>query len=104
MSNRNEKNAAPYQMRYAAGLYWLLDMEQRGVPYKKPLATNEVGARIWEMFERGADEKEIAEKLSLEYQVSPNEIREDIAQFCLQLEQCGIVARRESGHEESKPE
>lgn len=96
MGNLSEKNDFPhqmrYQMRYAAGLYWLLDMEQSGVPYRKPLATNEVGARIWELSEQGEDEEQIAEKLSIEYQVSKEEIREDIAQFRLQLKQFGIAA------------
>lgn len=92
MGNLNEKKPSPYQMRYAAGLYWLLDMEQSGVPYRKPFATNEVGARIWELFEQGEDEEKIAEVLSIEYQVSREEIREDLAQFRLQLEQYGITA------------
>lgn len=82
-----------YQMRHAAGLYWILDMEQSGVPYRKPLATNEVGARIWELSGQGVDEEGIAEKLSMEYQVGRNEIREDIAQFRLQLERYGIDVR-----------
>lgn len=96
MNNLNEKSAFPYQMRYAAGLYWILDMEQKGVPYRKPLATNEVGARIWKAFVLGETEEGIAEKLSVEYQVSRDEIREDIAQFWLQLEQYGIDIRRQS--------
>ena len=90
MSNRDVKNTSSYQLRYAAGLYWLLDMEQSGVPYRKPLAVNEVGADIWKLLEQGEGEEEIAEKLSEEYQVSPEAIREDIAQFRQQLEQAGI--------------
>ena len=35
-----------YQLRYAAGIYWLLDMSQPGYPYRKPLPLNEMGAAI----------------------------------------------------------
>ncbi len=90
MSNSDEKYISSYQLRYAAGLYWLLDMEQSGVPYRKPLAVNEVGADIWKLLEQGEEEEKIAEKLSAEYQVSPEAIREDITQFRRQLEQAGI--------------
>ena len=90
MSNRDVQNTSSYQLRYAAGLYWLLDMEQSGVPYHRPLALNEVGADIWKLLEQGGEAEEIAEKLSAEYQVSPEAIREDIAQFRQQLEQAGI--------------
>lgn len=90
MSNRDVKNTSSYQLRYAAGLYWLLDMEQSGVPYRRPLAINEVGADIWKLLEQGEEEEEIAEKLSAEYQVSRMTILEDIAQFRQQLEQAGI--------------
>lgn len=90
MSNRDVNNTSSYQLRYAAGLYWLLDMEQSGVPYHRPLALNEVGADIWKLLAQGEEEEKIAEKLSAEYQVSPEAIREDIAQFRQQLEQAGI--------------
>lgn len=90
MSNSDEKYRSSYQLRYAAGLYWLLDMEQSGVPYRRPLAVNEVGADIWKLLEQGVEEGQIAEKLSAEYQVSPEAIREDITQFRRQLEQAGI--------------
>lgn len=90
MSNSDDKYRSSYQLRYAAGLYWLLDMEQSGVPYRRPLAVNEVGADIWKLLAQGEGEGQIAEKLSVEYQVSPEAIREDITQFRRQLEQAGI--------------
>lgn len=87
MDNLGERRGSQYQMRYAAGIYWLLDMNQKGVPYKKPLATNEVGARIWELTEQGENDETIAEKLSVEYQVEREVIRDDIKQFRMQLQQ-----------------
>ena len=48
-----------YQIRHAAGIYWLLDMEQQGYPYEKPLPLNEMGAQIWEMMQKGLDRKSV---------------------------------------------
>lgn len=76
-----------YQLRYAAGLYWLLDMEQEGVPYKKPLTINSVGAYIWQLLVNGGKQEDIAEKLSEEYQVDREEALRDISCFLKQLEQ-----------------
>ncbi len=81
-----------YQMRYAAGIYWLLDMSQPGYPYKKPAPLNEQGARIWEMTGRGMDIGEISKKLGEWYEVSPDEIRGDVREFYEQLKQQGILS------------
>ncbi|MCM1044465.1 MAG: PqqD family protein [Candidatus Gastranaerophilales bacterium] len=90
MRNPDETGASSYQLRYAAGLYWLLDMKQSGVPYRRPLAVNEVGADIWRLLEQGVEAEQIAERLAAEYQVSRETVREDIAQFRQRLEQAGI--------------
>lgn len=79
-----------YQIRYAAGIYWLLDMEQQGYPYEKPLPLNEMGAQIWEMMQKGLCLDEISKVLGKEYGISDEEIREDIRVFCGQLRERGI--------------
>lgn len=79
-----------YQIRYAAGIYWLLDMEQSGYPYKKPLPLNEMGARIWEKLEEGGDSEQISVDIAKEYGVSEVEALEDIQEFCEQLRRQGI--------------
>ena len=47
-----------YQLRQAAGAYWLLDMEQ-GEQYKKPFMLNECGAYIYRAYISGMSEDEI---------------------------------------------
>lgn len=42
-----------YQLRCAAGKYWLLDMEQDGEPYRPPLMLNESGAYIFRQYKIG---------------------------------------------------
>ena len=74
-----------YQLRYAAGMYWLLDMEQPGVPYKKPLSMNEIGADIFRMMAKGFKREQIVEKLCREYQMSKSVIMSDVEQFQAKL-------------------
>ena len=79
-----------YQLRYAAGLYWLLDMEQPGVPYKKPLSMNEIGADIFRMMAKGLDREQIVEVLCREYQMPRSVIQADVEQFQIRLVEFGI--------------
>lgn len=79
-----------YSLRYAAGSYWLIDMSQKGIPYKRPMTLNEVGAKIWDMLTAGYWITDISEKLSVEYDISKAEIEEDINQFINQLRAYGV--------------
>ncbi len=80
-----------YQLRYAAGQYWLLDMEQEGVPYKRPMSMNAIGAEIWEMLKKGWTIEQMTEVFTKEYEVDKEEIREDILQFQKQLTAYGVA-------------
>ncbi len=79
-----------YVIRNAAGQYWLLDISQPGVPYKRPLSMNEVGARIWSMLEKNYSLEQSVVELSEEYSVSREIIREDVTQFIHQLKLYGV--------------
>lgn len=79
-----------YQLRHAAGMYWLLDTWQEGVPYKKPLSMNEIGADIWNMMIQGLNKEQIVETLCREYQVTRETVHQDVEQFQAQLLEYGI--------------
>lgn len=79
-----------YMLRYAAGNYWLLDMSQEGIPYKRPMTLNEVGAKIWEMMVDEYCITEMSNKLAAEYDISETEIEEDIKLFMKQLRAYGV--------------
>ena len=85
-----DNDKSNYILRRAAGLYWLLDAGQEGVPYKKPLPMNEVGARIFSLKKEGADREEIADTVSSEYDVGRETALLDTAEFEKQLERYGI--------------
>lgn len=80
-----------YQLRYAAGIYWLLDMEQEGIPYKKPLPLNETGACIWNMWMQGMETEEIVAVISESHGVPAEEVRQDVQQFLEQLRRYNIM-------------
>ena len=95
MSTKKGMDTMRYQLRYAAGLYWLLDTEQPGVPYKKPLSMNRVGADIYRMMTKGLSQEQIVEALCEEYQMPRSEILLDVEQFQAQLEEYNIGDERE---------
>jgi hypothetical protein len=64
----------------------LLDV-QNGVV----LASNTIGARIWQLIESRLDGVEIARRLSREYDVSIERAEHDVAAFLTALEAQGLV-------------
>lgn len=79
-----------YQLRHAAGMYWLLDTWQEGMPYKAPLTMNETGADIWNMMVKGYDRDKIVELLCAGRQIDKKEVLKDVIQFQERLEEYGI--------------
>lgn len=86
-----QNKMSEYQLREAAGKYWLLHMTQKGNAYERPLQLNSMGATLWNLFLNGKTVRQSAEILSEEYQVPITELEEDVRMFCRQLEQCGIL-------------
>ena len=91
MSCKQCNKMSEYQLRQAAGKYWLLHMEQKGVPYERPLKLNQAGAEMWTLLQEGKTTEQIVEYLAREYEVSAEKIIEDIKQFYHQLETYGII-------------
>ena len=81
-----DQRAGRYQLRHAAGLYWLIDMEQSGGAYISPVPLNDVGAKLWRMFAGGASRSEICRRLCEEYEVSMEQARRDVDDFMEQLQ------------------
>lgn len=79
-----------YQIREAAGQFWLIDMEQSGENYVPPVGMNETGARIAEVFMETGDIQQCAGKLQEIYGIERQEAEEDAAAFLEQLRSRGI--------------
>lgn len=80
-----------YQLRKAAGAYWLIKMNQPGIPYQPPVMLNEMGARIWQWLEQGWTKEKIAQELCETYDVLPEEALEDVQAFYAGLLEQGIL-------------
>lgn len=74
-----------YQLRHAAGLYWLLDMEQEGLNFLAPVSFNESGAYIWKKLDAGMKSEEIAERLSQDFGIAYDGAQRDVDMFMEQL-------------------
>lgn len=80
-----------YQVRRAAGQYWLLDMKQSGVNRLEYVILNESGAYIWELYDRLQSETDVAEELHREFGLSVEEALADVRQFLKQLMEQGVA-------------
>lgn len=80
-----------YQLRYAAGMYWLLNVKQRGFDYIRPLCLNESGAYLWQMLCEGMDKMKIADRLCNEFGLECEEALKDVEDFLEQLKKfCSV--------------
>jgi hypothetical protein len=50
-----------------------------------------VGTRVWQLLVEGADEASIVDQLLREYEVTPERLRADVADFIDMLEENGLV-------------
>lgn len=79
-----------YSLRKAAGIYWLLDMNQIGISYKRPLSINEVGAQIWDLLEKEYTLSAICREIAAGYDAEEEEIQKDVLEFVNQLKAYGV--------------
>ena len=79
-----------YQLRKAAGAYWLLAMNQRGKEYRQPLMLNESGALIWKAVVQGDSKEKIAKEFAERFSLSQEEALADIEDFLKELSVYGI--------------
>ena len=82
---RDEDKKGRYQLRCAAGLYWLTDTKQPFGSYSGPVPLNECGAEIWRMLESGVPEAEICGRLCEKYGIPPEQANSDVRDFTEQL-------------------
>lgn len=84
-----------YTIRYAAGVYWIVDIVQIGPDYKPPFSVNGCGALIFKCMLAGSSEIEVIESMQQEYGIEAAQAKEDISQFLEQLAIKGIVIEKD---------
>ncbi|MCI7131274.1 MAG: PqqD family protein [Lachnospiraceae bacterium] len=80
-----------YQLREAAGYYWLIDMRQSGKEWRQPLRLNETGALLLVGFYEGRTPEELAGELAEHYELPPEEMKADVDAFLAQLATNGMT-------------
>lgn len=91
MAEKRIRDGGRWQLRHAAGSYWLLDMKQEYAGQRPPLSLNQAGAELWKLFQKGAGDEEAAEMLCRLYQIDGESAREDVEGFLAALEKQGII-------------
>ncbi len=91
MAENRIKDGERWQLRHAAGSYWLLDMEQKQAGQRPPLSLNQAGAELWKLFRGGAENEEAADMLCRLYQIDRESAQEDVREFLKALKKQGIV-------------
>lgn len=90
MSKTIKKWSMQYQLREVAGCFYLLDMEQPGVPYKRPMELNHIGAQIWQLMVDDHSTEQIVQILADEYEVDTADVKEDVLEFQRSLVTYGV--------------
>ncbi|MCM1191379.1 MAG: PqqD family protein [Butyrivibrio sp.] len=91
MAENRIKEPGRWQLRHAAGSYWLLDMLQGPESRKPPFSMNQAGAEIWGFLQQGMREEAVAEQLSSRYQIERERALADVRGFVAGLEAQGVV-------------
>lgn len=80
-----------YCLRHAAGRYWLLDLLQPGLPYKRPVCMNDAGAVIWNVLSSGGTVEQAQRTLAAEYGIEKEQAAADVKEFMEQLRKQGVM-------------
>jgi hypothetical protein len=80
-----------YQLREAAGFYWLINMNQSGKDWQQPMRLNETGVLLLNGLAEGIPQEKLAQKLIERYELPPEEAEKDVREFSARLKNLGIL-------------
>ena len=78
-----------YLLREIAGEYMLVPVGDSS--FNSMVNFNETGAFVWKKLEQGLDEDEIANALTVEYNVAYNQALEDVKQLISYLKEKNVI-------------
>ena len=81
-----------YTLRAVLDMYVVLGSGKDAYRPNTIMSTNETGAFLWGLLEKGAAEEELTEKLLKEYAVDQETAKKDIAAFIAQLKEKDLIA------------
>ncbi len=80
-----------YALREIAGELLLVPVGKASLNFNQMLTLNEVGADIWKLIPEADSEEEIVTRLLQEYEVDPEVLRADVAEFIESVRKLGIL-------------
>lgn len=80
-----------YALREIAGELLLVPVGKASLNFNQMLTLNEVGADIWKLLPEADSEEEIVTRLLQEYEVDPEVLRADVAEFIESVRKLGIL-------------
>ena len=86
------KMKSGFVMREVAGQYVVIAIGEASKTFHGMIKLNSTGKDIWEGLEKGFEEQQIVDLLMDKYQVSQEQVREDVQEFLKQLTEVGILA------------
>ena len=96
MSKKSEAEwniCGTYQLRHAAGVYWLLKVSPLSMQYCQPIMLNDAGAFLWRLIINQVDIDKMNQYFVQEYEIEQEEAKRDIEAFCDRLEQFGVIQK-----------
>lgn len=86
------KMKSGFVMREVAGQYVVIAIGEASKTFHGMIKLNSTGKDIWEGLESGFEEQQIVDLLMDKYQVSQEQVREDVQEFLKQMKEVGILA------------
>ena len=86
------KMKSGFVMREVAGQYVVIAIGEASKSFHGMIKLNSTGKDIWEGLESGFEEQQIVDLLMDKYQVSKEQVREDVQEFLKQMKEVGILA------------
>jgi len=80
-----------YKYREIAGEHYLIPVGVAAEKTPAPIQLSETAAWIWRQIEKGVSDQEMAEEMTLEYEVDPARARAAVEQFLIRLREQGLA-------------
>ena len=85
------KIKSDFVLREAFEKYMVLPLGANNTHLTSMLNLNETGAMLWRLLEKGCDSEALVQALLAEYDVSPEQAREDVAEYIEKLRKAGCI-------------
>lgn len=80
-----------FLLRQVAGSWVVIPIGQETLDFDNVITLNETGLLLWKKLEAGADMEELTTAITREYNISLEEARADVKEFCDRLIRIGCL-------------